>query len=78
MAMKASLVLAALAAVADPALAHGGLANYTVGDTWYRGSVSLYASYVNPVTNPALAMTPTTPHQASSDSRGWSKGSGHP
>ncbi|KAL1838589.1 hypothetical protein VTK73DRAFT_4288 [Phialemonium thermophilum] len=31
------VVLAVLALLAGPALAHGGLANYTVGDTWYRG-----------------------------------------
>ncbi|KAH6847545.1 glycoside hydrolase family 61 protein [Chaetomium sp. MPI-CAGE-AT-0009] len=30
-------LLAALALLSGPALAHGGLANYTVGETWYRG-----------------------------------------
>ncbi|KAK0649025.1 glycoside hydrolase family 61 protein [Cercophora newfieldiana] len=30
-------LLAALALLAGPVLAHGGLGNYTVGDTWYRG-----------------------------------------
>ncbi|KAL2174812.1 glycoside hydrolase family 61 protein [Thermothelomyces heterothallicus CBS 202.75] len=30
-------LLASLALLSVPALAHGGLANYTVGDTWYRG-----------------------------------------
>jgi len=33
-------VLATLVAV-RPTVAHGGLANYTVGDTWYRGYVFL-------------------------------------
>jgi hypothetical protein len=37
MAVILPIVLAVLAALAGPALAHGGLANYTVGDTWYRG-----------------------------------------
>lgn len=33
------LRLAGLAALllSGPALAHGGLSNYTVGETWYRG-----------------------------------------
>ncbi|KAH8881732.1 glycoside hydrolase family 61 protein [Thozetella sp. PMI_491] len=31
------LLWAVLAYVSRPVLAHGGLANYTVGDTWYRG-----------------------------------------
>ncbi|KAL2261150.1 hypothetical protein VTK26DRAFT_4624 [Humicola hyalothermophila] len=30
-------LLAALATISAPVLGHGGLANYTVGDTWYRG-----------------------------------------
>ncbi len=30
-------LLAILAALSGPVLAHGGLANYTVGETWYRG-----------------------------------------
>ncbi|KAL2151202.1 hypothetical protein VTH82DRAFT_6300 [Thermothelomyces myriococcoides] len=30
-------LLASLALLSVPAVAHGGLANYTVGDTWYRG-----------------------------------------
>ncbi|KAK0611789.1 glycoside hydrolase family 61 protein [Immersiella caudata] len=30
-------LLAALALFSGPVHAHGGLANYTVGDTWYRG-----------------------------------------
>lgn len=30
-------LLALLAALSGPVLAHGGLANYTVGETWYRG-----------------------------------------
>ncbi len=39
----ATRILALLAVLAAPgALAHGGLANYTVGDppVWYRGLVS--------------------------------------
>ncbi|RKU41303.1 hypothetical protein DL546_003220 [Coniochaeta pulveracea] len=32
-----ALSLAVLASLAGSAVAHGGLANYTVGDTWYRG-----------------------------------------
>ncbi|KAK0712843.1 glycoside hydrolase family 61 protein [Lasiosphaeria miniovina] len=36
MAVIVPLLLAVLA-LSGPALAHGGLANYTVGDTWYRG-----------------------------------------
>ncbi|KAK3346608.1 glycoside hydrolase family 61 protein [Lasiosphaeria hispida] len=37
MAVILPLLLAGLAALTGPALAHGGLANYTVGETWYRG-----------------------------------------
>ena len=32
-------LVAALAMLLRPARAHGGLANYTVGETWYRGYV---------------------------------------
>jgi hypothetical protein len=32
-------LLAALALFSGRTLAHGGLANYTVGETWYRGCV---------------------------------------
>lgn len=35
----ALFLLAGLALLTQPALAHGGLANYTVGETWYRGCV---------------------------------------
>ncbi|KAK4197376.1 glycoside hydrolase family 61 protein [Triangularia verruculosa] len=31
------LLAAFLAALPGPAMAHGGLSNYTVGETWYRG-----------------------------------------
>ncbi|KAI1137318.1 glycoside hydrolase family 61 protein [Hypoxylon sp. FL0543] len=35
--MAKQLFLAALVLLASSVAAHGGLANYTVGDTWYRG-----------------------------------------
>ncbi|KAI0893577.1 glycoside hydrolase family 61 protein [Annulohypoxylon nitens] len=35
--MAASLIIVALVSLASSVAAHGGLANYTVGDTWYRG-----------------------------------------
>jgi hypothetical protein len=39
LAMSTLVLLAGLALLTRPALAHGGLANYTVGETWYRGCV---------------------------------------
>ncbi|KAK4464303.1 glycoside hydrolase family 61 protein [Cladorrhinum samala] len=35
--MLPALLAACLAVLSGPVVAHGGLANYTVGDTWYRG-----------------------------------------
>ena len=60
----ALLLLAALATLCPPILAHGGLANYTVGETWYRG-------YVNPLSascpahdrNPRPSPTQLTSHR---------------
>ncbi|KAK3689572.1 glycoside hydrolase family 61 protein [Podospora appendiculata] len=37
MAVIVPLLLAALAVLSGPVVAHGGLSNYTVGETWYRG-----------------------------------------
>ena len=62
-----SLLLAGLALLVAPAVGHGGLANYTVGDTWYRGCVQPHlwhhTTHLIPLHHPILAQSPspTTP-----------------
>ena len=53
------LLLAGLALLAEPALGHGGLANYTVGDTWYRGCVHSHHDPHNTIPNPHNQTTDT-------------------
>ena len=59
----ALLLLAGLALLAEPALAHGGLANYTVGDTWYRGCVHSHHITNTPYPNFNSNPNPTPKHQ---------------
>jgi hypothetical protein len=47
-----------LALIAPHALAHGGALNYTVGDTWYPGSV-FFPLPRSPINIKAIATIPT-------------------
>jgi hypothetical protein len=52
--MTLLLLAGCFATLTRPAHAHGGLANYTVGDTWYRGCVPYHSLHGLDPTKPFI------------------------